>query len=85
MLFAVLLVGILLPLPGQAQSDAKPPKLTMTLRLQAPVTAVRFANGAVDGVSVFGGGLGFQWKEFWMVEGGGGLSFWFKNSKAAIN
>jgi hypothetical protein len=84
-LFAVLLVGILLPLPGQAQADAKPSNLTVTFRLQAPLTAVRFANGAVDGVSLVGGGLGLQWKEFWMVEGGGGLSFWPKNSEAAIN
>jgi hypothetical protein len=74
-LFAVLLVGILLPRPGQAQADAKPSNLTVTFRLQAPVTAARFVNGKGDGVSVFGGGLGFQWKEFWMVEAGG--SFWF--------
>ena len=68
-LFAVLLVGILLPLPGQAQADAKPSNLTVTFRLQAPLTAVRFANGAVDGVSLVGGGL----------------SFWPRNSEAAIS
>ena len=75
-LFAVLLVGILLP-SGQAQADAKPSNLTVTFRLQAPLTAVRFANGAVDGVSLVGGGLGLQWKEFWMVEAGGSFSLFF--------
>ena len=76
-LFAVLLVGILLPRPGQAQADAKPSNLTVTFRLQAPFTAVGFANGRTDHVSLVGGGLGLQWKEFWMVEAGGSFSLFF--------
>ena len=73
---AVLLTSILLPLRGQAQPDSRPSNLTINLRFQPPATAFWFANGAVDGASVVGGGLGFQWKEFWMGEAGASLLLW---------
>jgi hypothetical protein len=73
--FGVLLVGILLPLRGQAQVASKPSNLTLALRFQAPLTGVRWVNGnhRPDSFSAVGGGLGLQWKEFWMVEAGGSV------------
>jgi hypothetical protein len=69
----VFLASILLPLRGQAQADAKPSNLTLTLRFQAPATRFGWVNGdrRPDSISVLGGGLGLQWKEFWMIEAGG--------------
>ena len=78
----VLLVGVLLPLRGQAQVDSKPSNLTLALRFQPPAIGLGFTNGSIDGASVLGGGLGLQRKEFWMVEAGGGLLFWMDYRKS---
>ncbi len=65
--------------------DSRPSNLTMNLRLQPPATAFWFANGAVDGASVVGGELGFQWKELWMGEAGASFLIWPDYRKSSRN